>query len=348
MILREQVALAPFTTLGVGGPARYYAEAHSEADIREALRFAEVEGLPIFVLGGGSNLLVSDQGFEGLVLKVSLRGIAKTENGAEVTFRVAAGEDWDSFVGLTVDYECAGIECLSGIPGTVGATPVQNVGAYGQEVSETIREVLALDRRSKALRVFSHEDCRFSYRASIFNTHERDAYIILSVTFVLKSGGKPALRYNDLQKAFDGINSTPSLAQVREAVLAIRYSKGMLVVTGDKDAHSAGSFFKNPVISQSKFAELAEPMRSLGVTLPSYPADEGQRKIPAAWLVERAGFHKGYSRGPVGISTKHTLAIVNHGGATAAEIVSLAEEVRAGVLVKFGIELVPEPVFLGF
>jgi UDP-N-acetylmuramate dehydrogenase len=348
MILREQVPLAPFTTLSVGGPARYFAQAHTEPDIREALRFAELEGLSVFVLGGGSNLLVSDQGFEGLVLKVNLRGIEKAENGAQATFRVAAGEDWDSFVALTVDDECAGIECLSGIPGTAGATPVQNVGAYGQEVSETIREVLALDRQSKELRVFTHEDCRFGYRASIFNTHERANYIILSVTFVLRSGGKPSLRYHDLQKAFDRTTSTPSLTQVREAVIAIRHSKAMLLVAGDKDAHTAGSFFKNPVISDSKFEELSDRVKSLGVTLPSYPAADAQRKLPAAWLVEHAGFHKGYFRGAVGISTKHALAIVNRGGATAAEIVAFQDEIQRRVRDEFGIELVPEPVFLGF
>jgi UDP-N-acetylmuramate dehydrogenase len=347
MIVRENVLLAPLTTLAVGGPAHYFVEATTEAEVREALEFAQAGGLPLFVMGGGSNLLVSDGGFDGLVLRVSLGGVERKLNGSDVTYQVAAGEDWDSFVARAVEDECAGIECLSGIPGTVGATPVQNVGAYGQEVSGTIREVAALDRQSRELRLFNNADCRFGYRTSVFNSVERDRYIILRVIFALRRGQRPTIRYADLQKTFADVIGEPSLKQVREAVRAIRYSKGMLLVAGDEDVHSAGSFFKNPVVSQNELERLGRHKESGGLVMPSYPAGEGWHKLSAAWLVEQAGFYKGYARGAAGISTKHALAIVNRGGATAAEIVALADEIQARVSAQFGIELVPEPAFVG-
>jgi UDP-N-acetylmuramate dehydrogenase len=348
MILREHVPLAPLTTLGVGGPARYFAEARTDAEVREAVEFAQSRALPLFVLGGGSNVLVADGGFNGLVLKVDLRGIERAVVGDDVTFRVAAGEDWDAFVAYTIEEDCAGLECLSGIPGTVGGTPVQNVGAYGQEVSETICEVKALDRQSLEPRSFSNAECGFAYRASVFNTPERDRYIILSVSFALRRAGRPAIRYADLQKAFGGTSTEPTLQDVRDAVRNIRRGKAMLIVPGDDDCRSAGSFFKNPVVSQSKFAELEATLQSRNVALPSYPASDGFRKLPAAWLVEQAGFAKGYNRGAVAISRRHALAIVNRGGATAAEIVALKDEIQSRVSQEFGVQLQPEPVFLGF
>lgn len=348
MILREHVPLAPLTTLGVGGPARYFAEASDENEVQEAVEFARSRELPLFVLGGGSNVLVADTGFNGLVLKVDLRGVERVVVGEDVTFRVAAGEDWDAFVARTVEEDCAGLECLSGIPGSVGGTPVQNVGAYGQDVSETIREVTALDRQSLEPRTFSSPDCRFAYRSSVFNTNLRDSYIILSVSFLLRRGGKPAMRYADLQKAFGGLSAEPTLQQVRDAVREIRRSKAMLIVPGDDDCQSAGSFFKNPVVSQVTFAELETRLSSRGMSLPSYPASDGCRKLSAAWLVEHAGFAKGYNRGAAGISRRHALAIVNRGGATAAEIVALKDEIQSRVLEELGVQLQPEPVFLGF
>ncbi|MFZ1136426.1 MAG: UDP-N-acetylmuramate dehydrogenase [Candidatus Korobacteraceae bacterium] len=348
MILREQVPLAPLTTLGVGGPARYFAEARAENEVREAVEFARSRNLPLFVLGGGSNVLVADAGFKGLVLKVDLHGIERTVVGDDVTFRVAAGEDWDAFVAHTIEEDCAGLECLSGIPGSVGGTPVQNVGAYGQDVSETIREVTALDQQTLEPRAFSSPDCGFAYRASMFNTTARDRYIILSVSFGLRQGGKPSIRYADLQKAFGGGSTQPSLQQVRDAVRDIRRSKAMLIVPGDDDCRSAGSFFKNPIVPQSEFAELETKLSSRGMALPSYPASDGFRKLSAAWLVEHAGFGKGYNRGAAGISRRHALAIVNRGGATAADIVALKDEIQSRVLVEFGVQLQPEPVFLGF
>ena len=348
MIIREQVPLAPLTTLGVGGPARYLAEASSEADVREALQFAQTRDVPVFVLGGGSNLLVSDKGFKGLVLKIALQGIERSDTGDDVIFSAAAGEQWDAFVARAVDETCAGIECLSGIPGSVGGTPVQNVGAYGQEVSETISEVAAIDRQSLQLKRFTNAECGFGYRTSIFNTTERDRYIILRVSFSLRRGGKPSIRYADLQKTFAGASTEPTLPGVRAAVREIRRNKAMLIVPGDDDARSAGSFFKNPVVPQRQFEELESKMLPRRLVLPSYPAGNGFRKLPAAWLVEHAGFAKGYNRGAARISRRHTLAIVNRGGAMAADIVALKDEIQSRVLSEFGIELQTEPVFLGF
>ena len=349
MKLREQVPLAPLTTLGVGGPARYFVDAETEVDIREALEFAAARQFPVFVLGGGSNLLVADAGFAGLVLKVRLRGVDRVAERLDVTYQVAAGEDWDAFVARATQENCAGIECLSGIPGSVGATPVQNVGAYGQDVAETISEVVALDRRTMEVRTIRTAECGFGYRSSIFNTTDRENYIILRVSFVLRNGDNPAVRYGDLQKYLRSKGShQPSLQQVRDAVREIRHSKAMLLVPGEDDARSAGSFFKNPVVLHEEYEELAERLKSRGLDLPTYPADGGLRKLSAAWLVEQAGFHKGYERGAAGISSKHALAIVNRGGATAEEIVALKDEVQARVFGEFGIALQPEPVFLGF
>jgi UDP-N-acetylmuramate dehydrogenase len=349
MILREQVPLAPLTTLGVGGPARYFAEAFTESDAREAIQHAKSLNAPLFVLGGGSNLLVADRGFDGLVLKIALREIEQTTGEDDIViYSVAAGEPWDEFVARAVAQNCAGIECLSGIPGSIGATPVQNVGAYGQEVSETIREVVTLDRHSLQLKTFTNEECGFGYRSSIFNTTQRDRYIILRATFSLRHGGKPTIRYADLQKAFADAAPDPTLQEVRAAVLEIRHRKAMLIVPGDDDARSAGSFFKNPIVPQHQHNELHTKLRARGLELPSYTAGEGLRKLPAAWLVEHAGFAKGYSLGAAGISRRHTLAIVNRGGATAAEIVALKDEIQSRVFSEFGIQLQPEPVFLGF
>ncbi len=225
---------------------------------------------------------------------------------------------------------------------------MQNVGAYGQEVSETIREVVALDRHSLQAAKFTNAECGFGYRTSIFNTTQCDRYIILRVSFALRRGGQPSLRYADLRKAFDTATAAPTLSDVRAAVREIRRSKAMLIVPGDDDARSAGSFFKNPLVTQHQYEELEGELGSRGLVLPSYPAGAGSRKLPAAWLIEHAGFAKGYNRGAVGISRRHTLAIVNRGGATAADIVALKDEIQSRVLSEFGIQLQPEPVLLGF
>jgi UDP-N-acetylmuramate dehydrogenase len=348
MLIQENVPLAPLTTLGVGGPASYFCEAQSEDTICDAVAFARENELPLFVLGGGSNLVVSDKGFPGLVLKIALHGIEqRREKGGRIRFDVAAGEDWDAFVAHTVEANCAGVECLSGIPGTVGGTPIQNVGAYGQEVSQTIVDVEAIHLASLESCTFRNADCRFDYRSSRFNTAERGEYVITRVSWVLTPGGGPTLSYADLQAYFANASSSPTLSKVREAVREIRHRKAMLIVPGDEDARSAGSFFKNPIVPESKFTDLSARLGPK-LRLPGYPAGDGFRKLPAAWLVEHAGFPKGHTKGAVGISRRHALAMVNRGGATAVEIVALKNEIQARVSSEFGIELQPEPVFVGF
>lgn len=349
MPIRENVPLASLTTLGVGGPARYFAEAATEAEVIEAVGFARSRGVPLFVLGGGSNLLVADAGFDGLVLKIGIAGVSHfVRPDGDRTFIAGAGCDWDSFVAHTVEANCAGLECLSGIPGTVGGTPVQNVGAYGQDVAESINEVRALDLQSREIVTLSNADCGFAYRSSIFNTTWRGRYIVLRVAFRLRPNGKPTIRYADLDRHFSSRQTPPTLPEVRAAVREIRHRKAMLIVPGEEEARSAGSFFKNPVVPQAFFEELVARLAAGQLIPPSYAAPDGSRKIPAAWLVEHAGFAKGYTKGRAGISRKHALAIVNRGGATAAEIIALKDEIQAGVKRKFGIELQPEPVFVGF
>jgi UDP-N-acetylmuramate dehydrogenase len=347
--IQENIPLAPFTTFRVGGPARYFIEASSESDIREALALAAERHLPLFVLGAGSNLVIADQGWPGLVLKVNLKGVEFDFNGNTALFHARAGENWDDFVALAVEQNCAGVECLSGIPGTVGGTPVQNVGAYGQEVSQTINAVRVLEIASGNVRALSNQECGFSYRSSIFNKHASGKYIVLEVTFRLKQGGAPILEYSDLQR-FLASERKPGLQQVRDAVRRIRQSKAMLLVPADEDCRSAGSFFKNPIVSAEealRIEKLAEK-RTLNQVLPRYPAEDGRVKLPAAWLVEQAGFHKGYSLGAVGISRKHSLAIVNRGGATAQEVMTLKNEIEQKVFDVWGVRLEPEPVFVGF
>jgi UDP-N-acetylmuramate dehydrogenase len=339
----ENVALAPLTTLGVGGPARFFAEAESEGDVHEAIAFAEERDLPLFVLGGGSNVVVADAGFDGLVLKIAIRGVQSSDQREKRIFAAGAGEDWDALVACAVEQDCAGLECLSGIPGLVGGTPVQNVGAYGQDVSQTITEVVALDQHSCEVCTFTNEQCRFGYRTSIFNTSERERWIILRVSYALTPHGEPLIEYADLKRYFKERRSSPTLRETREAVREVRRSKAMLIVEGDEDARSAGSFFKNPVISNADYERLAS-----GFQVPKYPTTDGRVKIPAAWLVEHAGFVKGATRGNVGISRKHALAIVNRGAATAADVMALKNEIQDAVKAKFDIRLQPEPVFVGF
>lgn len=348
MLIQENVPLAPLTTLQVGGPARYFIQARTLAEVSEALSMARSRDLAIFVLGGGSNLVVSDGGWPGLVLKVAISGIEERGHGHKSLFEVGAGEDWDKFVAQAVSRNCAGIECLSGIPGSVGGTPVQNVGAYGQEVAETIESVLTLDLRDGQVHELCNEACSFQYRTSIFNTSERGRYIILRVTYVLTPGGEPAILYADLNKYFADRSTQPSLADTREAVRKIRASKAMLITAGDEDCRSAGSFFKNPVLSDEQYKQLSERATAKGLQVPSYPALQAQRKISAAWLVEHSGFSKGYGNDRVGISRKHALAIVNRGDATAADIVAFKGEIQAGVEQLWGVRLEPEPVFVGF
>ncbi len=348
MELQENVPLAPLTTLEVGGSAKFLVRVASRKDVEEAVAFVRAKQLRLFVLGGGSNLVVSDAGWDGLVLQIGIPGIEERREQGKVLLDVGAGVDWDNFVAHCVSQKYAGVECLSGIPGSVGGTPVQNVGAYGQEVSESIVSVLGFDLATNAVRELSASDCGFGYRSSIFNTQQRERYIILQVRYRLVPEGRPSLRYADLQKYFTGRDGTPTLAQTRDAVRSIRASKGMLITPGDPDSRSAGSFFKNPVLSASQHEELERRAAERNLQVPSYPALSQQQKVSAAWLVENSGLKKGYVKGKVGISSKHALAIINRGGATTAEIVGLSNEIQDRVEQNWGLRLEPEPVFLAF
>ena len=339
MDIKENISLARFTTLGVGGPAKYFAEAGSEADVIEAFEWARENGAEVFVLGGGSNIVVSDAGFDGLVIKIGLTGVAFEEEAKRVRVTAGAGEDWDALAAECVERKLAGFECLSGIPGTVGGTPVQNVGAYGQEVSETIVSVRCYDRHSNQVVELSNAECSFAYRKSIFNTTERERYVVLSVVYRLVKNGEPKIVYKDLKERFG--ESEPTLKETRDVVIRIRKEKAMVIDEAEPNSRSAGSFFKNPIVDVSIADEI-------GREVPRFPSAEGKVKIPAAWLIERAGFHKGFALGNAGISEKHSLAVVNRGGATAGEIVALKELIQKGVFEKFGIALETEPVFVGF
>lgn len=348
MIIQENIPLAPFTTLRVGGPARYFAEARSEEEVLEAVSFAQTRGLPLFVMGGGSNLLIADRGWPGLVLRVALQGLAHRPFGSEVLFSVGAGYEWDAFVAHAVAQNCLGVECLSGIPGSVGGTPVQNVGAYGQEVADAIESVSVFDTKENRGEVLPKTACGFRYRSSIFNSTERGRYVILSVDYRLRRGGVPTLKYADLQRHFADSQSAPSLPALREVVRQIRRSKGMLIVDGDPDSRSAGSFFKNPILTKQQFDDLDARAEARGLRIPAYPALEAQHKVSAAWLVEHSGFPKGFRMGAAAISSKHALALINTGNAQASDILELKDAIGQRVESEWGISLEPEPVLLGF
>lgn len=344
--------LAPYTTLGLGGRARYFVACGSEAEIRGVLEQAAARRLAVYVLGGGSNVVFRDSGFPGVVLRVTVGGIVfRDATPPEIT--AGAGADWDQLVRGAVERGWAGIECLSGIPGTVGGTPIQNVGAYGQEIAETLTSVTCLDRRTLERRTFGAAECGFGYRDSRFKRGDRGRYIVLDVALRLRRDAPPAIRYPELQAAVAQTANLQALAPaaavrvVRETVLRLRGAKSMLVDPTDPNARSAGSFFMNPVLSPVKFAELGRRWLSGGGTaaIPSYPA-EGAIKVPAAWLVERAGFPKGYRRGGAGVSSRHALALVNLGG-TSADLLALAEAIRDGVAARFGIRLEYEPEVVG-
>lgn len=350
--IQEDVELAPLTTLNIGGRARYFVKAKTAEEAAAAVSFAAGRGLELFVLGGGSNVLVSDRGFNGFVLQAALSGISDAEGTMDsstprqILVTAQAGEEWDKFVEYCVGRNLAGVECLSGIPGWVGGTPVQNVGAYGQEVSETIVSVRCLDLKTGEMVDLSARECGFSYRRSIFNSTHRDWYLVLSVTFRLLEGGDPKLVYPELQRSVEGGAKVPTLSDARNAVLSIRRSKSMVIDPSDPNSRSAGSFFKNPIVDREKLAMINRLLH--GESAPFFDAGGEMVKIPAAWLIERAGFGKGFIHGNAGISSKHSLALINRGGATAAELVSLKDMIIDAVERSFGIELTPEPVFIGF
>lgn len=340
LTILDGVPLAPLTTLGIGGPARHYTRIGASEQLARALAWARERDLDVLVLGGGSNLLVGDDGFPGLVVHVVIDGVEYAVAGGSTEVTAGAGESWDGLVAAVVGRGLAGVECLSGIPGFVGATPIQNVGAYGQEVAETIVRVEVVDRKTAEVLSIANAECAFGYRDSRFKQADRDRYIVTSVTYRLEKDGAPAIRYPELRRHLEATGvEQPSLGAVREAVLAIRRRKSMVVDTADPDSHSAGSFFTNPVVT----SEVADRIGIEG--MPRYPAGD-HVKLSAAWLIEQAGFARGHVAGNVGLSTKHTLAIVNRGGGTAREVVALANEIRRRVNDRFGVELVPEPVFV--
>ena len=341
--IQENVSLAEFTTFKIGGKARLFVRATGETEIIEALKFAEQNDLEVFILGGGSNVLIADEGFDGIVLQIALKGIsALTEKDETVYITAQAGEDWDEFVAFCVKNNLAGVECLSGIPGFVGGTPVQNVGAYGQEVSETIESVRVFDRKSKEILELTNADCKFAYRTSIFNTTEKNRFVVLAVKYALKKNGAPKIVYQDLQTFFG--DKKPTLTETRQAVLKIRSDKSMVINSKDINTKSAGSFFKNPIVSKEKYAEMCV---SWGDVIPNYVVGAETLKIPAAWLIEKSGFQKGYVKGNAGLSTKHTLAIVNLGNASANDVLALKKEIQMQVKKRFDVDLKPEPIFVG-
>lgn len=345
--LQEHAPLGPRTTLGVGGPARYLVEAKSESDVLEALRWADQHGVTVRVLGGGSNLVVADAGFEGLVLVVALRGIELSSVAGDAVLCARAGEPWDDVVACAVARGLAGLEGLSGIPGCAGATPIQNVGAYGQEVAETISSVRVVDRTTFASLELGAKECGFAYRDSFFKSQAPERFIVTEVRFALEQRDAAPVRYPDLQRELARRElSKPTLAELRACVLAVRREKSMLLDASDPNGRSCGSFFLNPIVSSTQ----AEHVRSVAAPHlpPTYPQPDGRVKLAAGWLIEHSGFDKGLRDGNVGLSTKHALAIVAHGGATADEVARLSRRIQDGVKQRFDVELTPEPNFWGF
>jgi UDP-N-acetylmuramate dehydrogenase len=345
------VRLADHTTIRLGGPARDFVPAGTEEDLIEAVSAVDARGEPLLILGGGSNLVVADEGFDGTVVQVAIEGV--NLDGALGTVTVAAGEDWDAVVARTIAEGLAGLECLSGIPGLAGATPIQNVGAYGQEVGETITQVRAYDRDAHQIRVLGRESCGFGYRTSRFKRDEARRLVVLSVTFRLAAGKLSApVRYAELAAALGvALGDRVPAEQARAAVLELRRRKGMVIDPADPDTRSVGSFFVNPVLAAAELRVVEAAARArcgAGTTVPRFGAGGGLVKVPAAWLIERAGFARGYSQGDgARISSKHTLALVNPGSATTAGLMALAREIRDGVFDAFGVSLTPEPVLVG-
>ncbi|MGH7355154.1 MAG: UDP-N-acetylmuramate dehydrogenase [Candidatus Rokuibacteriota bacterium] len=344
--------LAPLTTLGVGGAARWFVEATDEPSLLAAFGWARERGLPFRVMGGGSNLVVADEGIDGLVVRVGLRGIEARRADGMIELSVAAGEVWDDLVRHTVEQGWAGLECLSGIPGLVGATPMQNVGAYGQEVSDTVVAVRALDTASGGVATPPAGECGFGYRDSRLKSGEPGRFIVLAVRYRLEPGGKPRVRYADIERdlAVRGIAS-PTLADVRETVLAVRRSKSMVLdAPDDPNRRSCGSFFTNPIVPAADAARVESQLETLtgDRTMPRWPQADGRVKLSAAWLIERAGFRRGEPAGPAGLSTRHALAIVARPGARASDVVDFARRLQAEVERRFGVRLTVEPVLWGF
>jgi UDP-N-acetylmuramate dehydrogenase len=345
----RNVSLAEHTTIRLGGPASHFVTVTSVDQIRTCLRRAAENRWPAQILGGGSNIIFSDEGFNGLIIKIGLSGMDYSEKGTEGFLRVGAGENWDDVVRFAIEKGATGLECLSGIPGLAGAVPVQNVGAYGQEVRETIISVKVLDRTTLEEEEFSNDACDFSYRQSRFKQGDRDKFIITEVLFRLRPNGKPEIHYDELRRHIENESQNildqkgpRSLAAIRASVLALRKRKSMLIDFTDPHSRSCGSFFMNPVLNNEEFQSLQYRMNKKDI--PHFPAENGV-KVPAAWLVELAGFHKGYRAGSVGVSANHSLALVNYGGTT-MELLALANAIQRKVQEEFSVSLEREPVIV--
>ena len=343
--------LADYTTVRLGGPARGFVRASTDEELVEAVRAADASGEPVLILGGGSNLVVADEGFDGTVIQVATRGVSRGAGPGVLT--VAAGEDWDAVVAWTVDAGLAGLECLSGIPGLAGATPIQNVGAYGQEVADTITAVRTYDRVTGQISIIPNERCGFGYRTSVFKRDDVGRHVVLSVTFRLaEQAVSTPVRYAELAAALGiGLGGQVASTEARSAVIGLRRGKGMVIDTADPDTRSVGSFFVNPVLDGAALAAVEAAARARcgpGTRVPRFDAGDGLVKVPAAWLIEQAGFGKGYSLGDgARISSKHTLALVNYESATTAGLIALARRIRDGVRGTFGVSLTSEPVLVG-
>jgi UDP-N-acetylmuramate dehydrogenase len=343
--IRSQVELAARTTLGVGGRARYFAEVTSDAELEDALAFADREHLPVYVLGGGSNLVIGEGELRGLVISIALRGVQLRDTPEGAIVEARAGEPWDALVERTVALGLRGLECLSGIPGLVGATPIQNVGAYGQEIADTLLAVRAFDRATGRYVTIAREHAELSYRNSRFKSRERDRFVVTDVSFALERGAPGAIRYPELARTLAALERPPTLADVRDHVLALRRSKSMVWDPEDANGRSCGSFFVNPITWAEQ--ALAIERRFAPTPMPRYAQPDGRVKLSAAWLIERSGFSRGTRAGNVGLSSRHALAIVCHDGATANEVLRFAERIRAQVEAQTGVTLEPEPVFWG-
>jgi UDP-N-acetylmuramate dehydrogenase len=343
--LRE-ISLAEYTTLQMGGRARYFYQATTDSEIVQAAKWATDAHVALHVLGGGSNLVVAATGLSGLVMRIAIPGVSAERHGSSTTIRAGAGVAWDDLVQFSVERALSGLECLSGIPGTVGATPIQNVGAYGHEISGSLTHVEVYDRVEGRHHVLDRDACEFGYRDSRFKSREPERYIVLAVEFELSHEPPSAIRHGELAARLDRAgHDRPSVQQIRDAVLTLRRDKGLLVTLDSGSLRSAGSFFVNPVVDADTSSRL---VRSAGPALPVYPQADGRVKLSAAWLIENSGFARGYTEGKVGLSPHHCLVLVAHGRAVADDLVTFAHRIREAVRARFGVELRPEPNFWGF